>query len=126
MSARTLELNCLVLGNDPSIFTVEIASSKTVSILKDMIKEKKQNEFKDVDADTLILWKVSIPDNDNLKQHLNTLELNESSELLRRSTSRLLNVFKGELEEEHVHIVVQPPPTGGFIAPIFCDFLANQ
>ncbi|KAI9239538.1 MAG: hypothetical protein BYD32DRAFT_478323 [Podila humilis] len=42
-------------------FPVEIEPSKTVGHLKDLIKAKKTNNFHDVDADDLTLWRVSIP-----------------------------------------------------------------
>jgi hypothetical protein len=60
--SRTLELNCLVQGDDSRrVFQLEIASTKTVSALKDPIKDKKKPAFDHVPADTLVLWKVSIP-----------------------------------------------------------------
>lgn len=30
----------------------------TVDLLKEVIKKKKENAFRDIDADTLVLWKV--------------------------------------------------------------------
>jgi hypothetical protein len=58
----SLSLNCFVLGDDPDrMFTVEIAKTKNVSILKDLIKEKKASQLKDVDASDLNLWKVDLP-----------------------------------------------------------------
>jgi len=42
----TLELNCLVSGDDPgNTFTIEIASTKNVSALKDAIKDKNSQLF---------------------------------------------------------------------------------
>jgi hypothetical protein len=39
----TLELNCLVLGDDLShIFTIEIADTKTVGTLRKVIKDEKK------------------------------------------------------------------------------------
>ena len=56
-----LNLNCWVLGDDPErVFSVKIAKSETVDALKDAIKEKKQNAFVNLDADSLDLWKVSM------------------------------------------------------------------
>ncbi|GBC04794.1 hypothetical protein RclHR1_05880007 [Rhizophagus clarus] len=57
-------LNCLVHGETPAVdcvFTVEVAKSKTVAILKDMIKEKQQPAFNHIRAAQLSLWKVSLP-----------------------------------------------------------------
>jgi len=54
-----LTLNCWILGDEiRRIFFVKVASSDTVGILKDEIKEKK-HRFHRIDADTLYLWKVS-------------------------------------------------------------------
>ena len=64
---NTLALNCLVSGDDPDhIFTIEIANTKNVSALKKAIKAEKQVAFQHVDADTLVLWKVSCPVDDGL------------------------------------------------------------
>lgn len=60
MSSEPLHLNCIVLGDDPShIFPINIAQTRTVGDLKDMIKDKKKRYFDHVDADSLKLWKVS-------------------------------------------------------------------
>jgi hypothetical protein len=54
-----LLLNCCILGEERNVFSVEISKTKPVSILKDLIKEKKKHTFRGIDADTLNLWKVS-------------------------------------------------------------------
>ncbi|KAG1894527.1 uncharacterized protein F5891DRAFT_893524, partial [Suillus fuscotomentosus] len=60
VSSEPLHLNCIVLGDDPShIFPINIAQTRTVGDLKDMIKDKKKRYFDHVDADSLKLWKVS-------------------------------------------------------------------
>ncbi|KAF8626494.1 hypothetical protein AX17_006549 [Amanita inopinata Kibby_2008] len=57
-----LELNCLVWGDTSNnIFTVTIEKTKFVNRLKKAIKKEKQNAFQHVDADQLVLLKVSIP-----------------------------------------------------------------
>ena len=56
----TLDLFCWVQGESHShAFSVEIPETKTVSALREAIKEKKKVTFKNVDADALTLWKVS-------------------------------------------------------------------
>jgi hypothetical protein len=56
----TLELNCLVQGVGlRNVFSIEIASTKNVSALKELIKDEKKHAFNRVPADTLVLWKVS-------------------------------------------------------------------
>jgi hypothetical protein len=105
-----LELNCLVLGDDPShLFPVEIANTKTVGALKEEIWKKKENAFKGIDADTLVLWKVSFAD-ENLQQGLAKFDP-ANGDLLRRPAARLNNVFPNQPQDEHLHILIQRPPT---------------
>jgi Crinkler effector protein N-terminal domain len=64
---NTLELNCLVLGQESShIFLIRILENKTVYDLKEVVKDKKRRMFQDVDANDLQLFKVSIPVNNEL------------------------------------------------------------
>ncbi|KAH9058919.1 hypothetical protein EDB83DRAFT_2520665 [Lactarius deliciosus] len=66
-----LNLNCLVCREDRShIFSLEIPRAKTVGALREAIKDKKQPAFNHVVADTLILWRVSIPDDDTVIESL--------------------------------------------------------
>ena len=60
--AIKLKIFCLVLP-DPSrhLFSVSIDNDQTIDDLKDAIKLKKVNDFKDIDADKLILYKVLMP-----------------------------------------------------------------
>jgi len=59
-AAAMISINCLVLGDDLScIFEIQIASTATVSALKDVIKEKRQPAFNTVVASHLQLWRVS-------------------------------------------------------------------
>jgi hypothetical protein len=55
----TITLLCWVIDTPiKQIFPVEIGFDKLWGNVKDAIKEKKKNEFADIDADTLDLWKV--------------------------------------------------------------------
>jgi hypothetical protein len=55
----TLELNCIVQGDEPThAFPVEISNTKNVGALRDAIKDKKKPAFETVPADTLKLWKA--------------------------------------------------------------------
>ncbi|KAG4219565.1 hypothetical protein PC116_g31956, partial [Phytophthora cactorum] len=49
-------LNCALVGVAGSAFPVDIDENKSVGHLKDAIKAKKPNDFKDVDADKLQLF----------------------------------------------------------------------
>ncbi|KIM79435.1 hypothetical protein PILCRDRAFT_74257 [Piloderma croceum F 1598] len=105
----TLDLNCLVLGHDPShIFPIEIGESKTVGALKKSIKDEKRPAFDHVPADTLLPWKVSIPVNRNLNENLSKLNFVDEDLLL--PVKRLSGVFSDQPEDEHLHIIVRVLP----------------
>jgi hypothetical protein len=59
----TFALNCLLLNDDAEqVFTAKIHKSENVSVLKDLIKEKKSPHLDHLAASDLILWKVrSLP-----------------------------------------------------------------
>ncbi len=55
-----IRLFCWVQGDEAKQrFELQIASTETVSGLRKAIKKEKENTFREVDADTLNLWKVS-------------------------------------------------------------------
>ncbi|KAG2870512.1 hypothetical protein PC114_g27349 [Phytophthora cactorum] len=51
-----VKLFCAIVGVAGSAFEVDIDDAESVSALKDAIKAKKPNDFKDVDADKLQLF----------------------------------------------------------------------
>jgi hypothetical protein len=117
---RTLELNCLVQGDDlRNAFSVEIASTKNVSALKQRIRKEKEPAFDHVPADTLVLWKVSIPADGLAKQNPRVHDLDEDQSL--SPLEELSEVFSGSLRRKHIHIVVQAPPVGEwtFVALVY-------
>ncbi|KAG0041858.1 hypothetical protein BGZ83_001229 [Gryganskiella cystojenkinii] len=59
MTDKTLNLFCLVVGKDTP-FSVEISENETVDRLKKAIKLERANDFSNVDARNLKLWRVSI------------------------------------------------------------------
>ncbi|KIK77136.1 hypothetical protein PAXRUDRAFT_835096 [Paxillus rubicundulus Ve08.2h10] len=105
-----INLNCLVLGGDSrNVFTIEIARGKNVSALKELIKDKNSIAFRDVDANTLTLWKVPKPllcDCDTFKETIEGLNLQDENCLLPVKT--LSRIFS-ELEPEHLHVIVKAP-----------------
>ena len=113
----TITLSCLVVGENPyeNAFAVEIDTTKLVSFFKDAIKEKKQNDFANVDADKLKLWKVDISlEEENKKLELvNTkINVNIKEELGGEELSPLSKIskhFTFQLADEHIHIIVQCP-----------------
>jgi hypothetical protein len=113
MSA-TISLNCWIVSKDPGrIFPVELQVTKTVGALKDdAIREKKRPELDHVPADTLILWKVSIPANEDLEEKLEKLDLNSKHPLW--PLMKLSSLFADHLVDDHLNIMVKVPPTGEF------------
>ena len=107
-----LELNCLVHGDDTShLFPVKIEAKESIGNLKKEIWKEKKPIFDHIPADQLVLWKVSFPDDDNLQQTLDTFSP-IIRDALQRSSSRLSRVFPTPPEDEHLHILIQRPPTG--------------
>ena len=93
----TITLSCLVVGENPyeNAFEVDIEINKSISKLRDAIKEKKQNDFANVDPDKLKLWKVDISLEENKKLGLvNTkINVNIKEELGGVDFRRLANTF---------------------------------
>ncbi|KAH7056123.1 hypothetical protein BKA57DRAFT_196881 [Linnemannia elongata] len=103
-----LTLFCLVDGEATSnAFCVKIESSKTIGDLKEFIKTK-TNDFQDVDADKLTLWRVSIHDDDDndLPVLLDSVPVKKKL----RATNKLSMVFDADLPEDTIHVIVQRPP----------------
>ncbi|KAG2337821.1 hypothetical protein BDR05DRAFT_847867, partial [Suillus weaverae] len=103
-------LNCIVLGNDPSdIFPVNIAQTQTVGDLKKVIKEESKQQFNRIDAKSLKLWKVDLPVDEMIEHDLSSLILDAKKIL--SPVKKLQKVFSEIPEDEHLHIVIQCPPT---------------
>ena len=102
-----LELNCLVLGETQQhIFPVEIGTARSVGTLKELIKEKNRHAFQYVDANTLMLWKVSMPYS-NIKD---LAELPDGEALM--PVMKLSVIFPNHEVGENIDIIIKLPPTG--------------
>ena len=116
-----LLLNCLVLGHDSGrIFPVKIDRNKNVGCLKEAIKEAKKPAFDDIDADSLEIWKVSIPvdEDTDLQVEVKKLRLPETKSLL--PVHSLSGIFQNVVEES-LHVIVRPGRVS--VRPIFaCPF----
>jgi hypothetical protein len=105
--AATLQLNCWVFGDDDSqVFPIKIGNKESVGTLKKAIKEEKKPVLDHVTADSLTLWKVSIPVGRRLQQNLANEDLTNETSL--SSVDDLVDVFSDELHRKHLHIVVKP------------------
>ena len=107
--SSTLNLNCLVLGDDASrTFPIKIAKSDTVGDLRKLIKEENTPAFDHVPTNTLVLWKVSILVNRSLTENLSNRTFGDESPLL--PVDELSEVFSDSPARRHLHIVVSAPP----------------
>ena len=111
-----LELNILVLGDDHRhVFPVKIASTESVGTLKKAIKDEKKHSFEHVDADSLDIFKVSIPVDDDIDSTLKRFQPEHDPERgvhhLSLPVKRLKGVF-GDPIDEHIHVIVQCPHSG--------------
>jgi Crinkler effector protein N-terminal domain len=64
-----------------------------------------------VNADDLILWKVSVLVNHSFKDTISKLNLDDEHSL--SPMAKLSKVFADAPEEMHLHIVVRVPAAGG-------------
>jgi hypothetical protein len=111
MATETLRLNCWVLGEDSHrIFTVGIDCDKNVGGLKEAIKENNKPSFNHITADSLDVWNVSIPvdEDTNLHAKVKDLGLHEKKSLW--SLKTLVEIFR-DLDHDSLHVVVKAPPS---------------
>ncbi|KAG0298955.1 hypothetical protein BGZ97_003929, partial [Linnemannia gamsii] len=97
-----LTLFCLDGEATSDAFPVEIEASKTIGDLKELIKTKKTNDFQNVDADKLTLWRVSIPDDDDDDEISILLDTRPEKKKL-KATTKLSKVFDTELPDDTFH-----------------------
>ena len=106
-----LSLNCWVIGDDSAgIFPVEIDRNKNVGCLKEAIKEKMKPAFDDITANSLQVWKVSIPvdEDTDLEAKVNDLRLREGKSLW--ALKGLHSIFTDLDNPDALHVVVGAPP----------------
>jgi hypothetical protein len=105
--ATTLLLNCWLVGDDATqVFQVEIANTESVGTLKKAIKEEKKPVLDYLTADSLGLWKDSIPVDRTLRKKLPGLDLTDETQL--SAVDDLLDVFRDLPTRKHLHIIIKP------------------
>ena len=85
--SEKLKLICLLWpDNKPDQHTVqvEIDINETIMLLKELIKDKHAHHLADVDARDLVLWKCSIPMDDNLKETLTNIRFDGTDPSVQR------------------------------------------
>ena len=75
------------IDDSSKVFVVEILKSKNVSILKDLMKEKRSHRLNHVAASELILSQVSLPVDNDLEKSLKNVDLTPLMPFLQLSQS---------------------------------------
>ena len=107
-AVRQLSLNCLVFGEKASrVFTVKIADTKNVAMLRDAIKAKRPVAFQHVPARYLDLWhvSVSIAVDDELEEHVLEFGIEDRKPLF--PLAKLSKVFPSSLVDENLHVIIR-------------------
>jgi len=86
------------------VFTVEIAKTDNVSILKGGVKKKKAPHLNHVAAKDLELWKVSFPIDDHASKKSQT-------EPPLKPNKKLSSLWHGNPSDDDLHILVKAPGT---------------
>ena len=107
---QLLSLNCFVLGDDPDrMFVVEIEKTKSVSILKKLIKEENPSSLGNVDVKNIDLWQTSYLIDDLLYKTPTTVGPKLRPEKL------LSDAFPSELDTNRIHVFARVPGQGEYI-----------
>ncbi|RHZ67048.1 hypothetical protein Glove_303g133 [Diversispora epigaea] len=115
----TITLNCLVEKEDPyeNCFEVEIDKARTISALKELIKDKQKPNFDHLPANQLKLWKVNVSlleSNDKLtvlveKEPAMIEQKLEGERLL--APNDMQDYFSEQPAKKFIHIIVENPPS---------------
>ncbi|KAF8921659.1 hypothetical protein BGZ58_004055, partial [Dissophora ornata] len=113
MTDNLLTLNCLVEGDPISkVFALTASSTETVGQLRSSIHRSKPVWFKDLEAEDLTLWRVSIPDTDDDDDDeapilLNIVLTKDKKKL--KATRELSEFYTATPPKKTIHIIVQRP-----------------
>jgi hypothetical protein len=100
-----LTLLCYVRGDSVNkVFAVKIDNRQLVLELKDAIKEATKVTFRDINARSLVLWKLFLPVNQSLR--VNVENLNPPNEDALLPNAILSEIFPDELDMRTIHILV--------------------
>ncbi|KAF9153954.1 hypothetical protein BG015_002260 [Linnemannia schmuckeri] len=101
---------CLVDGDPISkVFALTIPLTETIGQLRSTIHLSKPIWFRDLEAEDLTLWHVSIPTTDDDDDEIPILLNTRPEKKKLKATTRLLKVFDTELPDDTIHIIVQRP-----------------
>jgi hypothetical protein len=112
-----LELNCILVGSNVSqIFSVQIVDTGSINALKKAIKDECKLALRYVDAESLVLWKVSIAVDSHLTENVGKVDLGENEPLV--SVARLYEIFSDQPEDRHLHVIIWSP----VLVSLGCNF----
>jgi len=119
MSVKKLCLVCLISPDDKPdehLFVVKMNDDDTVSQLKKLIKDDYPHRLRNVDAPDLVLWKCSIPDDNDLQKTLETIrfEVPDARLCHLRPSSKISEYFATTLPGKTIHILVEVPALGEY------------
>ncbi|KAG0042374.1 hypothetical protein BGZ83_000547, partial [Gryganskiella cystojenkinii] len=103
-----ITLSCIVSG-DSTPFSVDVLPGKTIGHLKNKIKEEKAPRFDDITADVLGLYKVSIPEKDQVIVESDIKSETESHVPLEPSSAEISKYFDSELPQRTIHLFIKLP-----------------
>jgi hypothetical protein len=134
-SYNDITLFCLVLGEEfRGRFAININTKNSVSTVQELIKERKENALRGVDANNLKLWKVAIPTrNENEKRTIlenkpyDQIDIEKDLEGKRlEADDNIGELFDQQLDTKQISIIIQSPPpaTTGKCLPMV--YLSNK
>ena len=107
-TTTTISLNCLVDGDSAdNVFSVEVAFDMLVCTLRDIIKKKNENDFRNIDANRLVLWSVSL--STDFSGAFSLLSSPEQAPCKLLPTTKIWNHFSLETLNDRIHIIIQKP-----------------
>ena len=102
-----------IYGLGGTSFLVSIKRSQNVDDLKEAIKKRRQNKLNHVDSDELTLYKVSLPDDENLAKGAEDALANpDVHEKLNPPSCVISRMFPRKPPNDKVSIIVTLPGKG--------------
>lgn len=116
---QLFKLLCLTWPDDDPIqhiVEVQINDDETVATLKQSIKAMRTRTLGKVNARDLVLWRCSIPDDDNLRQTMNAVHFDVHNPDLKclRPASLLSRCFDIPSSPDFIRVLVEVPALGEY------------
>ncbi|TFK28391.1 hypothetical protein FA15DRAFT_691857 [Coprinopsis marcescibilis] len=109
-STPVIALNCVVSGDRAEqMFTVKIAPTDNVNILKASIREQNLDRFANIAVSAIQLFKVSLHLDNDLDRRLAALKIDEQEKL---SPFQKISAVFEDIPDSTLHVVVLAPAAG--------------